>query len=131
MSCVGGSSFSPRSTTFLGTRPLGLQMLSSLSTPARSGHNPHRIYTSFGNAITGTITSSDSKIIAKRRGEGIEAEQLVYARTTLPLAVLVLGFDDGLVKEPVDRMVLDDAAVGVVTQPASVLGVGAVLPPAS
>ncbi|KAL9137467.1 MAG: hypothetical protein Q9175_001318 [Cornicularia normoerica] len=94
---------------------------------ARPRSHINRIHIPSSNAVTGKITSTDTTITAKRPGDGIEAELLLFPSITLSRAVLVLGFEEGAEESLDDTVVLDDGAVNVKTNTASVLTVGAVL----
>ena len=106
-------------------------MVSSPTSKATKSH-PNRICTLFSKAIIGTtignVTSTNSIIAAKRRGEEIGAELFVFFGITRSSAVLELGCDDELEEELVDSMVLDDGAMDVKIPSAFVLTVAAVFP---
>lgn len=111
----------PRPSSLVGICPLKVQMLVSLRARARRGCHSHRLYTSFSDAITGTITSVNSQTTAKRPGKAVEL--LVFTRATL-----IVDFANGLEEGLVDTMVLDGAVMDVKTKSAPVLTVVTVLP---
>lgn len=114
-------------STSLGNCLSDLQISPSLRTTARSGPYADGIHTSFSNTITGEIASTDSRILAKRLGEVMEAVLRLLAWRMLARAVLVLVFEDDAEGRLADAMILEDGTVDVKSKSASVLTVGAAL----
>ena len=81
----------------------------------------------FKTASPGKITSTDTIITANRPGEGIEAGLVLFPSVTLSPAALVFVFEDGAEESLDNTVVLDDGALMVKVNSASVFMICAAL----